>query len=239
MAVDKVSKGTTIISIPTKEGIIIAADTQGTDTRSFETYVCKSKTTNNLVNLKGVEIYVSGAGAAFGDIICGGSFYSYFEKKCLEYCIDLNVFSANEIIGFICMLGVDYLKKIHPVEADWMNHSSFIITIKTQKTLFSVKSDLPFFCEFRTVLIDDLTWEGDTKNLVGVGSGSRYVLGAVLYKLKKEGDFKTNKEAKEWVINYLKPIIELDLASSVKRGLSVFDIYKSPSTNTKYQRYQI
>lgn len=222
---------TTIVSCPFSQGLILYSDTRATDTHSFEKYTANNKTTFGLAYTlpDNVELFISGAGISIGTETLMYPFFKEFELKCIEYCVNLNSLEKTQFIDFFNNIGATYLKSLTPIDYEIIAGSVFIISVKTAKFLGS----------FKTSITGGLTIGYPTKDLlmgdfVGVGSGSRYVLGALLLEHKKNPlTTRSEEEMVQWGKNYFERVIEMDLASSVESGLNIRIIYKNPLKESK------
>ena len=174
--------------------------------------------------MNGLSILVGGAGASIGTEYVLVPFFSHFELKAEQYKIDLSSLRLDQFVTLFNNIGADYVStKATPLEAQLWGECNFLLVVKNKNFVSTFTTSMPgALCLGKRSSFAP----GEVENLSGVGSGSRYVLGAWLanYKLKNYKQWQ-EKEVIEWVRTYFSSCIDLDMASSVQSGLNLELLY--------------
>ena len=221
MNINRLSTGTSIVSIPYDNGVITATDLRATDTRTFQYYNAQEKTSKSCMD----EIYVSGAGASTGTDWCAYPVIAHLDKCLKYYYVSLNqIESPVDFLNLFNKFAIDYFKKIGyrvPGFAEIVFQCEFLINVNTKKLNFA----------FKTNMAGDSAMEASTnahvgnvesKDILAIGSGGRYLVGA----LCQENSLKPlNTRPLAQCIELLKTAFVntcgKDLASSVAEGLQI------------------
>lgn len=225
---------TTIVSTPFKEGVVVISDTRATDHR-YHQYIAYDKVSPMLgyTISDNVSFYIGGAGASIGTESVIYPFLKYLQKKSAEFCVNLSTLDLPQFVEYINNLSGIYIsKEALPTELSLAEHCAFLIIIKTPKFLAVFKSNyLGGLC----ITVDSLHQytEQERKNpnnaslFEGVGSGSMYILGALLLQNQISPlHLKEEEEIVNWAKKYFKQGIIRDLGSSTENGLNIRIIYR-------------
>lgn len=232
---------TTIVSLPFKDGVAVLSDTRAT-TYDFKEYVSYNKVSEDLgYSLdQDVGVWVAGAGASTGIETLFYPFLQYFERKCSEYCVDLNDLKLNQFIELFNNLSATYFRTvITSAELFLSEYCMFLLIVRTRKFLTVLKTSCPVggLCLNVNPLGEPTSEDVPNSLFSGVGSGCSYILGALLLENEKERPLYDwgEEEVLNWAKGYFQKVITLDLGSNTKNGLNVLFIYKNRKECKKYR----
>ena len=153
-------------------------------------------------------------------------------KKSNELCVDLGDLNLPQFVEYINNISATYMSRVvPPAELSLIEHCHFLILVKSPKFLAAFKSNyLGGLC----ITIDSLNQYSSTEHdpnaasvFEGVGSGSMYILGALLLENENSPLYlKEESEILAWAKKYFTRGITRDLGSSTDYGLNVRIIYK-------------
>lgn len=227
------STGTTIISCPFDEGLIIATDTQATDTQSFVPYYTPSKTDSYLfLDVEdGVEISVSGAGLSNGTSIVATYALRLIKQTLGLYNITIaDLKTPQQFLDFFNQAcGIHVIQRLSALQMQVNERSVWLLGVKTPNFIIGFQTNFEGGSCFNV----DVARKGRISNLCGIGSGARYILGAAFVADKqKKFETRTKDEVVNWLKTNFAQIVHRDIASSVQNGLHLTILYRNKKLQT-------
>jgi hypothetical protein len=228
------STGTTIISIPYNKGVIVVSDTQATDLNSFTKYYTPNKSDCYFFQdfEPEVDLIASSAGYASYNGAVVAKIFNLLKQHLTHFNIELNsIKTQRDFIDLFNNLCGRILKQLSPLEHEISSRSVCLLTVKTKNFVLSLETNFDAGTCFSMNIYDKARIHS---NLLAVGSGGRYILGAAL-KEDVDAPFcnRSLDQVLQWVSKNFKRVITRDLASSGDHGYSIVIVDKDKKTEVR------